>query len=125
MPALHVTAVSRLTVFPLHGLLVAYTTQSSDRRGLGDIAIVGVVGPDNATGDHVWRLAMSMYSNRPTGQAQARWVLTQCIRARMCRALSYRDLPEAKWTAVLTRSMRLDGLFANHDILRTGTLVIE
>ncbi|MFF8843154.1 hypothetical protein ACF08N_10525 [Streptomyces sp. NPDC015127] len=121
----HVTAVSRLTVFPLYGLLIAYTTRSSDQRGLGDIAVVGVVGPSGATGDAVWRLATSMYANPPTSQAQARWILTQCTRARMCRAPSYRDLPQAKWTAELTRTMHLDGLFANHDILRTGTLVIE
>ncbi|MBT2367010.1 hypothetical protein J7E88_17260 [Streptomyces sp. ISL-10] len=125
MPAVQVTAVSRLTVFPLHGLLIAYTTQSSDQRGVGDIAIVCVVSADGASGDRLWRLAASMYSNTPTGQTQARWILTQCTRARMCRAPSYRDLPEAKWTAELTHTMHLDGLFANHDILRTGTLAIE
>ncbi|NWF31275.1 hypothetical protein HW130_34480 [Streptomyces sp. PKU-EA00015] len=105
--------------------MVAYTTQSSDARVLGDVAIVGVVEPDGATGAHLWCMAASMYSNPPTGQTQARWILTQCIRARMCRAPSYRDLPETKWTAKLDRTFILDGLFANHDVLRTGTLTIE
>jgi hypothetical protein len=120
-----VTATSRLTVFPLHGLMVAYTTQSSDGRGLGDVAIVGVLEPDSASGEHLWRMAASMFANPPTGQAQARWILTQCTRARMCRAPSYRDLPEAKWTAELDRTFHLDALFANHDIVRTGRIVIE
>ncbi|MFD9222884.1 hypothetical protein ACFWDI_23385 [Streptomyces sp. NPDC060064] len=119
------SARSRLTVFPLEGLTVAYTTQSSDSRSLGDIAIVGVIESDTATGDHLWRLAASMYTNPPTGQTQARWILTQCTRARAVRALSYRDLPDAKWTGHLTREVQLDGLFANHDILRTGRLTIE
>lgn len=125
MPTLGVTAVSRLTVFPLHGLMVAYTTQSSDGRGLGDIAVVGVVGPDETTADALWRLAASMYANPPTFQIQARWILTQCTRARMCRSPSYRDLPTTKWTAEFNRTLRLDGLFANHDVLRTGTLTID
>ncbi|WP_328677518.1 hypothetical protein OG905_25450 [Streptomyces sp. NBC_00322] len=121
--ALH-SARSRLTVFPLEGLTVAYTTQSSDSRGLGDIAVVGVVEPDNATGDHLWRLAASMYANPPTGQVQARWILTQCTRARMVRAPAYRDLPGAEWTADLNREFHLDELFANHAILRTGRIAI-
>jgi hypothetical protein len=120
-----VRAQSRLTVFPLHGLTVAYTTQSSDPRGLGDIAVVGVVEPDDATGEHLWRLAASMFTNQPTAQAAARWLLTQCARARMCRAPDQRDLPGAKWTAELDRTVHLDTLFANHDIVRTGRLVIE
>ncbi|MEU0370657.1 hypothetical protein ABZ070_10390 [Streptomyces sp. NPDC006283] len=126
MPTLEVvSAVSRLTVFPLHGLQVAYTTQSSDRRGLGDVGIVAVLEPASASGEHLWRMAESMYSNPPTGQTAARWILTQCTRARMCRAPAHRDLPEAKWTAELDRTFHLDGLFANHDIIRTGRLVIE
>ncbi|MGI5398703.1 hypothetical protein ACQEVG_04435 [Streptomyces sp. CA-135486] len=125
MATLHVSACSRVTVFPLEGLTVAYTTQSSDSRGLGDVAVVGVVAPDSATGDHLWWLAASMYNNQPTGQAQARWILTQCTRARVAKAPSHRDLPDAKWTAALTREFRLDSLFANHDILRTGRLAIE
>ena len=118
-------ACSRITAFPLEGLTVAYTTQSSDSRGLGDVAIVGVIEPDGATGDHLWRLAASMYTNPPTGQTQARWILTQCTRARTVKAPSYRDLPDAKWTGDLTREFHLDGLFANHVILRTGRLSVE
>jgi hypothetical protein len=119
------SACSRLTVFPLEGLTVAYTTQSSDSRGLGDVAIVGVVAPDSATGDHLWRLAESMYTNPPPGQTEARWILTQCTRARMVKAPTYRDLPDAKWTGDLTKEFRLDGLFANHTTLRTGRLTID
>ena len=126
MPTLEVvSAVSRLTVFPLHGLMVAYTTQSSDRRGLGDVGIVAVLEPESAPGEHLWRMAASMYTNPPTAQTQARWILTQCTRARMCRAASHRDLPETKWTAELDRTFHLDNLFANHDILRMGRIVIE
>ncbi|NUL03667.1 hypothetical protein HRW07_10550 [Streptomyces lunaelactis] len=119
------SACSRLTLFPLEGLSVAYTTQSSDSRGLGDIAVVGIVKPDNATGDHLWRLATGMFTNPPSGQVQARWILTQCTRARMVRAPVYRDLPDAKWTGSLTREFHLDALFANHAILRTGRLTFE
>lgn len=119
------SACSRLTVFPLEGLIVAYTTQSSDSRGLGDVAIVGVTDPGNATGDHLWRLAASMYTNPPPGQTQARWILTQCTRARTVKAPAYRDLPDAKWAGALTREFRLDALFANHAILHTGRLTIE
>ncbi|HET6359947.1 hypothetical protein [Streptomyces sp.] len=119
------SACSRITVFPLEGLTVAYTTQSSDSRGLGDVAIVGLIDPGTATGDHVWRLAASMYTNPPADQTQARWILTQCIRARTVKAPSYRDLPDTKWTGALTREFHLDALFANHTVLRTGRLTIE
>lgn len=124
MPAL-LSARSRLTVFPLEGLTVAYTTQSSDSRSLGDIAVVGVTEPDTATGEHLWRLAASMYNNPPTSQTQARWILTQCTRARTVKAPTYRDLPDAEWTGDLNREFHLDGLFANHAILRTGRLTIR
>ncbi|TQK44745.1 hypothetical protein FBY35_6269 [Streptomyces sp. SLBN-118] len=119
------SARSRITVFPLEALTVAYTTQSSDSRNLGEVAIVGVIEPDNATGDYLWRLAASMYTNPPTSQTQARWILTQCTRARTVHAPSYRDLPDTKWTGHLTRNFHLDALFANHAILRTGRLTIE
>ncbi|MFF3398016.1 hypothetical protein ACFYW6_05800 [Streptomyces sp. NPDC002659] len=119
------SACSRITVFPLEGLTVAYTTQSSDSRGLGDVAIVGLIDPGTATGDHLWRLAASMYTNPPSSQTQARWILTQCTRARTVRAKAHRDLPDTKWTGDLTREFHLDALFANHAILRTGRLTIE
>lgn len=126
MPTLEaVTAISRLTVFPLHGLMVAYTTQHSDSRGIGDVAVVGILEPENTPGDRLWQLAASMFTNTPSGEAQAKWILTQCLRARMCRAPSYRDLPDAKWTAELSRTFVLSGMFANHDLLRTGQLVIQ
>ena len=118
------SACSRLTVFPLEGLTVGYTTQSSDSRGLGDIAIVGVVAPASATGDHLWKLAESMYTNPPPGQTEARWILTQCTRARTVKAADHRDLPDTKWTADLSREFHLDSLFANHLILCTGRIAI-
>lgn len=120
-----VTACSRITLFPLHGLQVAYTTQSSDQRNLGDIAIVGVVEPEATSGDHLWRLAAGMFTNEPTTQVAARWLLTQCTRARMCRAPDHHDRHGAKWTADLTRTVQLDACFANHDVVRTGRIVIK
>ncbi|WP_328404446.1 hypothetical protein OHS70_35500 [Streptomyces sp. NBC_00390] len=125
MPTLEaVTACSRITLFPLGGLMVGYTTQSSDARGLGDIAIVGVVEPDTATGEHLWRMAATMFTNPPSTQAAARWILTQCTRARICHAPSYRDLPGAKWVGEFERTVRLDSLFANHDSVRTGRITL-
>lgn len=111
-------------------MTVAYTTQSSDSRGLGDIAIVGVLAiagvgdPGDATGEHLRRLAVSMYSNPPSRQTQARWILTQCIRARIAWVPSHRDLPGPRWTADLNHEVRLDALFANHALLRTERLAI-
>ncbi|MGW6459744.1 hypothetical protein ACWF94_28090 [Streptomyces sp. NPDC055078] len=133
---MRLTGCGRLTIFPLEGLTVAYTTQSGDARGLGDIAIVAVTGPDTvtgpdsatgqgtATGDQLWRLAASMYAQVPSGQTQARWILTQCARARMVRAAAYRELADAPWSADLDREFRLDDLFANHTVLRTGSLAL-
>ncbi|MEU2433059.1 hypothetical protein ABZ611_26815 [Streptomyces sp. NPDC007861] len=118
------TERTRVTVFPLEGLTVAYTTLSSDSRGLGDIAVVAVTAPDTATGDHLWRLAQDMFTNMPSEQQQARWILTQANRARIVNAPTYQDLPQTMWTAGLTRHFRLDGLFANHEILTTGRLTL-
>ncbi|MEV0962576.1 hypothetical protein AB0J25_08255 [Streptomyces sp. NPDC049910] len=112
-----------MTVFPLEGLTVAYTTQSSDARGLGDIAVIAVIAPDNAQGDDLWRLAQSMWGRIPTSQEQAKWILTQATRARMM-APSYEDLPGAEWTADLTRRFELGMLFANHEVLTTGRLTL-
>jgi len=53
------TATSRVTVFPLESLTVAYTTQSSDERGLGDIGLVSVVD-ERSDGDELWRLARDL-----------------------------------------------------------------
>ncbi|MGW7364426.1 hypothetical protein ACWGI8_13610 [Streptomyces sp. NPDC054841] len=119
-----ITDRTRVTLFPLEGLTVAYTTRSSDRRGLGDITVVAVTDPDTATGDHLWRLAQSMYANPPTSQQQARWILTQATRARMVKAPAYQDLRDAQWSADLNRSFRLHDLFANHAILTTGRLTL-
>ncbi|MGH1553252.1 hypothetical protein ACRAWF_18650 [Streptomyces sp. L7] len=69
------TGMSRVTVFPLEALTLAYTTQSSDRRGLGDIGLVAVVDV-LSDGEELWRLAHDL-SGRTNGPDQARWILTQ------------------------------------------------
>ncbi|QKW10923.1 hypothetical protein HUT18_15775 [Streptomyces sp. NA04227] len=120
-----VSAISRLTLFPLEELTVAFTTRSSDSRGLGDIAIVCVAEPSTVPGDRLWQLAATMYANTPTSNTLARWILTQCSRARMCRSAQHLDLPHTKWTAELTRTVHLDALFANHEALRTGRMTVH
>lgn len=114
------TATSRVTVFPLEGLTVAYTTQSSDARGLGDIGLVTVVD-EQADGDELWRLARDL-GGRTQGADQARWILTQASRARMVK--TYIDLADAKWTALIRRRFALDALFANHEVLMTGRIAL-
>ncbi|AWK08798.1 hypothetical protein DDQ41_07545 [Streptomyces spongiicola] len=118
---------SRVTLFPLEGLTVAYTTRSGDARGLGDIAIVAVTAPDMnpaAAGAALWLLARTSWAGTPGEQQQARWILTQAVRARIVRAHDHQDLPDAKWTADLDRPFRLDALFANHETLLTGRLTV-
>ncbi|TLQ47636.1 hypothetical protein [Streptomyces marianii] len=126
MPTQHAptTARSRVTLFPLEGLTVAYTTQSGDTRGLGDIAVVAVTTPDTAEGRDLWALARSMWSRASQRQEQARWILTQATRARIVRAHDHQDLPDTKWTAELDSPFQLDALFANHETLLTGRMKI-
>ncbi|MET8025096.1 hypothetical protein [Streptomyces avermitilis] len=121
MSLTELTATSRVTVFPLESLTVAYTTQSSDERGLGDIGLVTVVG-EHSDGDELWRLARDL-GNRTHDGDQARWILTQASRARM--VTTYRDLPKATWTAQIRRRCELGGLFANHDVLMTGRIALR
>ena len=116
MSLTELTATSRVTVFPLEGLTVAYTTQSTDERCLGDIGLVIVVA-EHCDGDELWRLARDL-GGRNSGGEQARWILTQASRARMVAA--YTNLPRATWTAYIHRRFTLDALFANHDVLMTG-----
>ncbi|GAA3826360.1 hypothetical protein GCM10022403_069610 [Streptomyces coacervatus] len=116
MPLTELTATSRVTVFPLESLTVAYTTQSTDERGLGDIGLVTIVD-EHSDGEELWRLARDL-GGRNSGGEQARWILTQASRARVIAA--YIDLPRAKWTAYIRRRFELDALFANHDFLMTG-----
>ena len=118
VPLSELTATSRVTVFPLESLTIAYTTQSSDERTLGDIGLVTVVD-EHSDGDELWRLARGL-GGRNTGEDQARWILTQASRARI--VTSYRDLPGATWTAHIRRRFALDALFANHDVLMTGRI---
>ncbi|WP_234390283.1 hypothetical protein [Streptomyces sp. MMG1533] len=112
-----------MTVFPLEGLSVAYTTQSSDERCLGDIGLVTVVdaGGDGGDGEALWRLACDLGGHQQR-QVQARWILTQASRARTVTA--YTDLPGTTWTAYIRRRFVLDSLFANHDVLMTGRMVL-
>jgi hypothetical protein len=123
VPLTELTATSRVTVFPLEKLTVAYTTQSSDLRGLGDIGLVTVVQEDGDElgqyGDELWQLARDL-GGRTTDGDQARWILTQASRARMVSA--YTNLPDATWTAYIRRRFALDPLFANHDVLMTGRI---
>ncbi|WP_244373954.1 hypothetical protein [Streptomyces griseorubiginosus] len=112
------TATSRVTVFPLENLTIAYTTQSSDQRGLGDIGLVSVVD-EHGDGDELWRMAVDLGGRNAEGD-QARWILTQASRARMVAA--YTDLRNATWTAYIRRSVALDTPFANHDVLMTGRI---
>jgi hypothetical protein len=123
VPLTELTATSRVTVFPLERLTVAYTTQSSDLRGLGDIGLVTVVHEDDDErgryGDELWQLARDL-GGRTTDGDQARWILTQASRARMVSA--YANLPDATWTAYIRRRCTLDALFANHDVLMTGRI---
>ncbi|MEU6257806.1 hypothetical protein [Streptomyces sp. NPDC047043] len=116
MALTELTATSRVTVFPLEGLTIAYTTRSTDARGLGDIGLVTVVD-EHSDGDELWRLARDL-GGRNSGEEQARWILTQASRARIVAA--YTDLPRATWTAYIRRRFALDALFANHDVLMTG-----
>ncbi|MEU1183069.1 hypothetical protein ABZ464_36605 [Streptomyces sp. NPDC005820] len=121
MSLIELTATSRVTVFPLEELTVAYTTQSSDARGLGDIGLVTVVD-EQADGEELWRLARDL-GGRTQGADQARWILTQAGRARMVKA--YTDLPDTKWTAHIRRRFELGALFANHEILMTGRIALS
>ncbi|WP_371671170.1 hypothetical protein OG985_28255 [Streptomyces sp. NBC_00289] len=120
MSSTELTATSRVTVFPLDGLTVAYTTRSGDERGLGDVGLVAVVD-DVRDGEELWRLARDL-GGRVHGGDQARWILTQASRARMVRS---GDLPCATWTAYIRRRFDLDGLFVNHDVLLTGRIALS
>ena len=119
MPLTELTATSRVTVFPLESLTVAYTTQSSDERSLGDIGLVTIVDGNGSDGDELWRLARDL-GGRTTGGDQARWILTQASRARMVS--TYTDLRDTAWTAYIRRRFELDALFANHNVLATGRI---
>ncbi|MXM63336.1 hypothetical protein GR925_07715 [Streptomyces sp. HUCO-GS316] len=113
------TGTSRVTVFPLEGLAVAYTTRSGDERGLGDIGLVAVVDDDgDSDGEELWWLARDLGGRVHSGD-QARWILTQASRARMVKS---GDLPSTTWTAHIRRRFELDSLFANHEVLLTGRI---
>ncbi|WP_067001314.1 hypothetical protein [Streptomyces cellostaticus] len=106
-----------MTVFLLEGLTVAYTTQSSDQRCLGDIGLVTIAG-ELSEGEELWHLASDL-GGRSNTQEQARWILTQASRARMVKS---GDHPNATWTAHIRRRVALDALFANHKVLLTGRI---
>lgn len=112
--------VGRVTVFPLEGLVVAYTTRSGDARGLGEIGVVAVVD-EAADGEELWLLAREL-GGRNGAQEQARWILTQAGRARYVRAAGSADRPGTRWTAYVRRRFALDSLFANHEVLLTGRM---
>ncbi|MFJ4691961.1 hypothetical protein [Streptomyces sp. NPDC088766] len=120
MSLIELAASSRVTVFPLDALTVAYTTRSGDERGLGEIGLVAIVD-EHSEGEELWRLARDL-GGRTQEADQARWILTQASRARTVRA--YVDLPGARWTAHIRRRFVLGTLFANHDILMTGRIAL-
>lgn len=64
------------------------------------------------------------YSDCPPARVPPRAGI-RSTRARMVACTPYKDLPDAKWTAELTRTLRFDTLFANHTTLRTGRLTIH
>ncbi|WP_316754084.1 hypothetical protein [Streptomyces herbicida] len=114
-------ATSRVTVFLPDSLTVAYTTQSSDERCLGDIGLVTVVS-EQSDGEELWRLALDLGGRTGEGD-RARWILTQASCARM--VATYRDLPNATWMAHIRRRFDLGALFANHGVLMTGRIVLS
>ncbi|WP_405583245.1 hypothetical protein [Streptomyces sp. NBC_01092] len=116
------TATSRVTVFPLEDLSIAYTTQSSDQRGLGDVGLVTVVD-ELSDGEELWQLACRL-GGRNNEQDQARWILTQAGRARVVRSPAYDDWADVPWTAHVRRRLELDALYANHDVLLTGRITL-
>ena len=120
MSLTELAASSRVTVFPLERLTVAYTTHSGDRRGLGDIGLVTIVD-EQSDGDELWRLARDL-GGRAQGRDQARWILTQASRARVVKTGT--DLPNATWMAYIRRRFVLDALYANHEVLMTGRIVL-
>ncbi|MFJ9421583.1 hypothetical protein [Streptomyces sp. NPDC101249] len=120
MPLHELTSTSRVTVFPLENLTVAYTTRSGDTRHLGDIALVAVVR-EQGDGEELWRLARVL-GGRVQEEDQARWILTQASRARV--VMAHGDLPHAQWTAHVGRRFALGSLFANHDVLLTGRMTL-
>ncbi|MFM9612673.1 hypothetical protein DF268_39145 [Streptomyces sp. V2] len=114
----HLTATTRVTLFPLEDLSLAYTTYSSDTRGLGDIGLVAVLHDELSTGDELWKLAEQL-GGRNSRQDQARWILTQAYRARV---VPVGEQPRAAWDAVVGRRYELGALFANHEVLMTGRM---
>ncbi|MGW2226636.1 hypothetical protein [Streptomyces formicae] len=109
-------ATSRVTRFELEGVPVAYTTQSSDGRCLGDIGIVAVVG-DSGDGAELWRMAQEFSGAHCSVREHARWILTQATRARIVA-----EPVMESWVAQLTRRIDIGMLYANHEVLETGRI---
>ncbi|MFE0802250.1 hypothetical protein [Streptomyces sp. NPDC058812] len=120
MSPTELSASSRVTLFSLDHLAVAYTTRSSDDRALGDIGLVAVVDADS-NGDELWRLARDL-GGRSTSQEQARWILTQAVRARIVNS---GEVGNVEWTAHIGRCFELGTIFANHDVLATGRIALS
>ncbi|MFH8789938.1 hypothetical protein [Streptomyces roseoverticillatus] len=118
--AVELSGTSRITAFPLEGHTVAYTSQSSDSRGLGDIAVIGVTDPAG-TGETLWRLAQEFCRARDLPDDHARWIITQAFRVRMTGSYE----PPGRWAATISRRYELPGLFSNHDVLLTGVIKLH
>lgn len=114
------SGTSRVTVFPLEGHTIAYTNRSSDSRGLGDIAVIGVTDPQG-TGEALWRMAREFCRAKDLSDDHARWIITQAFRVRMTGSYE----PPGTWTATISRRYELPGLFSNHDVLLTGVIKLH
>ncbi|MCF3107112.1 hypothetical protein IPZ58_37015 [Streptomyces roseoverticillatus] len=118
--AIEMSGASRITVFPLEGHTVGYTNQSSDGRGLGDIAVIGVIDPTGTGGETLWRLAREFCRARDLPDDHARWIITQASRVRMTGSYE----PPGRWTATISRRYELPSLFSNHGVLLTGVITL-
>lgn len=116
MPLETLSSTSRVTRFQIDAIECAYTTYSSDSRGLGDIGIIGPVSPDAAeTGSVMWQLATRYCSERAQIWNHAEWIITQARRVAILQAPAV--MP---WTVHIGRTHAMGTLYANHETLKTG-----
>ncbi|MFH9606888.1 hypothetical protein [Streptomyces sp. NPDC017448] len=117
---------SRVTVFPLGDVSLAYTSWSSDSRGIGDVGIVALLLVEEEEEEQpegqVWKVIERLWGRRAPEREVAEWLLMQALRCRVVHSARYRDLPDAEWTAELSRQVHLGRVFTNHEVLATGSL---
>lgn len=116
MPLETLSSTSRVTRFQIDAIECAYTTYSSDSRGLGDIGIIGPVSADETeTGGLLWQLAVRYCSERAQIWNHAEWIITQARRVAILQAPAV--MP---WTAHVGRTHAIGTLYANHETLKTA-----